>query len=38
MNISRIIPMKFHYNRIKNNIFTFYGYNVNGRHFENFKP
>ena len=22
MNISRIIPMKFHYNRIKNNIFT----------------
>ena len=37
MNISRIIPMKFHYNRIKNNIFTFHGYNVNGRHFENFK-
>jgi hypothetical protein len=38
LNISRIIPMKFHYNRIKNNSFIFHGYHVNGRHFENFKP
>jgi hypothetical protein len=37
-HIPRIIPVKFHYNRVKKIIFNVHGYHANGGHFENVKP